>query len=519
MMIKRILIAFTALTLILSLVLNVNLLRSSHQLNLESLKWAVKSQFIKYEDLRNGKIDLITHTSGGIEYSKFLHQDQNDSQKELIQATGAIFSIFGLANGAGFNGLPRGLPKKVAECAISKKLDKDLYFTDKGLFNGTTAYVFYQGDISTKSLLGSLLPENSCSVEGKYRVQKSVMSWVLSEKKDSNLAPKQLSARFTLASGDRKTVITRLGEICPVGEEKSSRMNLECTQPMIDFSGSQKNTHFGVKSVLRDRDDLYIAYAINDNRCNRLEIKKIRLNERIKEIKPREIYYRSPGCFDPKTTELNAIGGRMIFSDSTKSKIIFSLGNAEIWTGLETIQPKEKYGNLLVLDISTKQTKVISLGHRNPQGICLSGQNLYASEQGPDGGDELNLIVENNHYGWPQESYGLPYGEFVSDAVKPRSYGHHKLFTKPLLSWVPAIAVGDLICPDNKMQGAWNENFLLATLKDSSIRRLVLDNGSIRVDERIPLGSRIRDIQIDSKGNLIALTDEASIISIKLIDR
>jgi glucose/arabinose dehydrogenase len=103
--------------------------------------------------------------------------------------------------------------------------------------------------------------------------------------------------------------------------------------------------------------------------------------------------------------------------------------------------------------------------------------------------------------------------------VKTRNFGSHNSYTKPLLSWVPALAVGDLICPNNDIKGAWAKNFLLATLKDNSIRRLVLEDGIIRVDERIPLGSRIRDIYIDSQGKLIALTDNASIISIKLIDR
>jgi glucose/arabinose dehydrogenase len=69
------------------------------------------------------------------------------------------------------------------------------------------------------------------------------------------------------------------------------------------------------------------------------------------------------------------------------------------------------------------------------------------------------------------------------------------------------------------MRGAWSKSFLLATLKDSSIRRIVLDKGAIRVDERIPLGSRIRDISVNNKGQMMALTDEGSLIQIKLIDR
>ncbi len=155
------------------------------------------------------------------------------------------------------------------------------------------------------------------------------------------------------------------------------------------------------------------------------------------EKESNQLIYRSLGCFDSETTELNAVGGRMIFSDSREKKIIFSLGNAEIWTGLETIRSKEEHGNILELYLRSKISNVLSSGRRNPQGLSKVGENLYSSEQGPDGGDELNLIVGKQNYGWPAESYGMPHGEFVSKAVKERSFGSHDSIAKPLISWVP----------------------------------------------------------------------------------
>ena len=171
-----------AATLIGSLALNIGLLRSTQQLNLDSFKWAVKSQFIKYEELKNGKIKLLKHENGGIEYSQFLSESQSNNQKELIKRIGATFSIFGLAHGAGFNGLPKGLPEEIAKCASKLKLDRNLYFTDEALFKREKAFIFYQGDITTNSLIGSLLSLSPCKVEDEYRVQKSVTSWIVSQK-------------------------------------------------------------------------------------------------------------------------------------------------------------------------------------------------------------------------------------------------------------------------------------------------------------------------------------------------
>lgn len=516
---RKIITISVVVILAFSLIVNIGFLKSSQQLNLESLKWAVKSQFIKYEEIKNGKIKLITHKNGGMDYSEFLGKNQIQNQKELIRTIGPTFSIFGLAEGAGFAGLPKGLPKTIAKCATRLKLDENLYFTDEANFEGKKVYVFYQGDVTTNSLSGSLIPLNSCEIQGRYRVQKSVMSWILSEQVDTDLKLEQLPAHFAQNDQNNFVIVTRLGEICQLHNQKRNRAKLGCSKTVIGFSDSQKHTHFGVKSVLLEGTDLYIAYAINNKNCNRLEIKKLTLNQDSIDDQTVQLIYHSPGCFNSETTELNAVGGRMMFSDKTKKKITFSLGNAEIWTGLETIKPKKKYGNLLELDLQTNQVQVISSGHRNPQGICKFGSTLYSSEQGPDGGDELNLILQGQNYGWPSESYGMAYGEFVSDAVENRSFGSHNTYTKPLISWVPALAVGDLICPSNKIEGAWSKNFILATLKDNSLRRMVLDDGSIRVDERIPLGTRIRDILVDGEGRLLAFTDNASIIKMKLIDR
>jgi glucose/arabinose dehydrogenase len=502
-----------------SLALNIGLLNSTQQLNLDSLKWAVKSQFIKYDELKNGKINLLKHDNGGIEYSEFFEESQSKNQKELIKRIGPTFSIFGLAQGAGFNGLPKGLPEEIAKCATKLELDRDLYFTDEALFNREKAFIFYQGDIITNSLLGSRVSVSPCKVEDKYRIQKSVTSWLLSQQTESDLDLNQLPARFAQISDKKFLVVTRTGEICPVPNSYGPKMELECSKAIIDFTNAQKNTHFGVKSILWGKNKLLIAYATNDRNCNRLEIRQFKWKSGEVDKESDQLIYRSPGCFNSKTTELNAVGGRMIFSDPSQEKIIFSLGNAEIWTGLETILSKKEYGNILELDLQLKKSKVLSSGHRNPQGICKAGANLYSSEQGPDGGDELNLIVGKQNYGWPAESYGMPYGEFVSKAVKERSFGSHDSFAKPLISWVPAIAAGDLICPGNKMKGAWSENFILATLKDNSLRRLVLEDGAIRVDEKVPMGARIRDVLIDQKGNLLAFTDSGAMIQMKLIDR
>jgi glucose/arabinose dehydrogenase len=510
---------FFLVILALSLVSNVVLLRSSNLFNLDSLKWAIKSQFVNFQEFRDGRIPLLKSSKGRIDYSNFLSSGQDDRQIELIKSIGSNFSIFGLGDGAGYSGLPKGLPDEIAKCAVKLGLNANLYFTDTGRFRGETAYVFFQSDLSTISLVGSLLSGEKCDVKGRYRLQKSGTSWMLSEKINFDLSANQLPARFALRPDNSLVIVTRLGEICQVTSSSAMNPKLACEKTSIDFTKSKKNTNHGVKSILLSGKKLFVAYAVNDSNCNRLEIKRIALSSDYSTEISHQNIYRSPGCLNSETTNLNGIGGRMIFSNREKTEITFSLGNAEIWTGLEVIKPQQEYGTLLKLDLKSKSISTISTGHRNPQGLCLMGGQLFSSEQGPDGGDELNQIKVGKDYGWPLESYGMPYGEFAPRGAKSPAFSSHKNSEKPLLSWVPAIAAGDLLCPNNAMRGAWSRSFLLATLKDSSIRRIVLDGGSIRVDERIPMGTRIRDISVNNNGQLVALTDEGSLIQIKLIDR
>ena len=60
----------------------------------------------------------------------------------------------------------------------------------------------------------------------------------------------------------------------------------------------------------------------------------------------------------------------------------------------------QDYGKIIKIKLSSKKGYVFSYGHRNPQGLFIDKRkNIFSSEHGPAGGDEINLIFENNNYG------------------------------------------------------------------------------------------------------------------------
>ena len=145
-----------------------------------------------------------------------------------------------------------------------------------------------------------------------------------------------------------------------------------------------------------------------------------------------------------------------------------------------------------IINLDTKETTIISKGHRNVQGMVIENDLLYAVEHGPKGGDELNVIdlnVENNiqNFGWPIASYGDHYdGQFRKDAPL---YKSHKLFgfKEPILYFTPSIGISDIKLKDDK--------FFISSMAANKLYILNKDlNENVYEEFNINSEHRIRDI-------------------------
>ena len=95
---------------------------------------------------------------------------------------------------------------------------------------------------------------------------------------------------------------------------------------------------------------------------------------------------------------------------------------------------------------------VWSYGHRNVQGLYYdaASDTLYATEHGPKGGDELNLVQKGKNYGWPKITYGVDYsGAIISDKTEAPG------MEQPLMYWVPSIAPSGLVMLTSDVYPGW----------------------------------------------------------------
>jgi glucose/arabinose dehydrogenase len=167
---------------------------------------------------------------------------------------------------------------------------------------------------------------------------------------------------------------------------------------------------------------------------------------------------------------------------------------------------------------SATKSKVerISQGHRNQQGIVLVGNDLYVSEHGPRGGDELNLISKGRDYGWPAVTYGEPYSS--GDYVRPRTTGSHEGFTKPLYNWVPSVAPTELIqLPTGNSWGPWAGQLVMGTLREESLVFIQLrSRSSVGEVIKVDVNERIRDLEMGKNNQIIATTDTGQLLFISM---
>lgn len=151
---------------------------------------------------------------------------------------------------------------------------------------------------------------------------------------------------------------------------------------------------------------------------------------------------------------------------------------------------------------------VWSLGHRNIQGAALNPATgeLWISEHGPQGGDEINVARRGANYGWPVVTWGVEYVTAFKIGAGPRKQG----MEDPQRVWVPSIAPAGIAFYDSPRHPEWKGSLLVAALKYKMLVRLTLDGDRVTGEERLspPKPQRLRDVAQGPDGSVYVLTDE-----------
>jgi glucose/arabinose dehydrogenase len=154
--------------------------------------------------------------------------------------------------------------------------------------------------------------------------------------------------------------------------------------------------------------------------------------------------------------------------------------------------------------------EIYTLGHRNPTGLTVNPANgeLWSTEFGPRGGDELNRIEAGKNYGWILVTHGQHYN---GDPVA-RGAENVPGMTDPVLYWVPSTNPGNIVFYTGKEIPGWRGNLLMAAMSRALVRISFDAAGNPVGQERLlsDLGQRFRDVRQGPDDAVYLLTDERS---------
>lgn len=168
-----------------------------------------------------------------------------------------------------------------------------------------------------------------------------------------------------------------------------------------------------------------------------------------------------------------------------------------------------------VLPGNDQPTSVYSFGHRNPQGLAIHPETgeLWQTEHGPKGGDEVNIIIKGADYGWP----GYSYGDNYDGSQIPSPHGNG--MTEPLFTWNPSIATCGIAFITSDRFGSLKGSLLVSGLVSKNLHRCIISGN--KISEAEPLlknAGRVRDVaeapdgsiyvSVENPGRIIQITPE-----------
>ena len=176
-------------------------------------------------------------------------------------------------------------------------------------------------------------------------------------------------------------------------------------------------------------------------------------------------------------------------------------------TDIKPQDDKSLFGKIIMINFKNKTYEIFNKGHRNSLGLIVEENFILSTENGPRGGDEINLEIKGKNYGWDLVSYGEKY-------KKEFMYLDHEIegYQEPIIAFIPSLALSEIIKLDNNFSKKWQNNYLIGSLYGGHLLRVHFNKKKTKVIyiEKIFVGERIRDLDYDIESKMIFLALETS---------
>jgi glucose/arabinose dehydrogenase len=269
--------------------------------------------------------------------------------------------------------------------------------------------------------------------------------------------------------------------------------------PEVDYGGQGGLGDVVLHPDYETNGIIYLSYAEagdGDERGAAVMRARLALGDDGGELTGQEVIWRQA----PKVSGRGHYGHRIAFDDN--GYLFVSSGDRQKFDPAQDMQ--QNLGKIVRLnddgsvpsdnpfaDQGGVTAEIWSLGHRNPLGLAFDAEGrLWNQEMGPQHGDELNLVIKGENYGYPIVSNGDHYDgrEIPDHDTRPE-------FEAPKAFWVPAISPGGLMFYDGDLFPEWRGSAFLGGLSSMALIRVEFDGESAAEAERFDMGERIREVE------------------------
>jgi aldose sugar dehydrogenase len=280
-------------------------------------------------------------------------------------------------------------------------------------------------------------------------------------------------------------------------------------KPMVQVSGVPKvdaGGQGGLGDVIADpnwagNQLIYLSWVeagINGTRGAVVGRARLILGAGAPKLEKLQIIWRQ----SPKVNGRGHFGHRLAFGPN--GKLYVSSGDRQKFDPAQ--DDAANLGKVIMMNPDGSDAVIVSKGHRNPLGLAVDARGqLWNSEMGPQGGDELNLVKAGANYGWPLASNGSHYG---GGEIPDHRAGDR--FEPPKTWWNPSISPGSLMIYSGALFPAWKGDAFIGALGGEALIRIDLDGDRATKADEWPMSARIREVEQGPDGAIWLLEDGGS---------
>ena len=249
-----------------------------------------------------------------------------------------------------------------------------------------------------------------------------------------------------------------------------------------------------------------------DEGCVVMQVSAMRLHGTSAIQKNWRPVYATRPCIKPdREFDKVETGGRLLLH--TDGSLVLTVGDYGKNREVQLSQDRDgDYGKTLRIGPRGERT-LFTMGHRNPGGLTADrAGNLWETEHGPQGGDELNLLVAGANYGWPITTYGTDYGTYRWRNPPPDS--PRSQFREPSFVFTPSVAISSIIALDGTRFEPWAGDLLAGSLNGERLLRFRLTGTRPVYVEPIAIRRRIRDLAETADGRIVLWTDGGDLVTL-----